>query len=74
MVNAKVAVMSALVTGLLSILAITNLCAEQLVLVEDGVSRAPIVVFQDAPPFTRQAADELAAYIEKTSGARPDVI
>ncbi|MCA1809407.1 MAG: DUF4838 domain-containing protein [Lentisphaerae bacterium] len=58
----------------MSILAITNLCAEQLVLVEDGVSRAPIVIFENAPPMTRKAADELAEYIERTSGARPEVI
>ncbi|MCA1809935.1 MAG: DUF4838 domain-containing protein [Lentisphaerae bacterium] len=43
-------------------------------LVEQGVSQAPIVVFQDAPPFTRNAAEELAEYIEKTSGARPELI
>jgi hypothetical protein len=46
----------------------------KLVLVEAGISRAPIVVFEDAPPKTRRAADELAEYIEKTSGARPEVI
>ncbi len=46
----------------------------KLVLVEDGVSRAPIVIFENAPPLTRRAADELAYYIEKTSGARPDVL
>ena len=34
-----------------------------LVLVENGVSRVPIVVFENAPPFTRRAADELAQYI-----------
>lgn len=45
-----------------------------LVLVEDGVSRAPIVIFEDAPPLTRQAADELATYIEQISGAKPAVI
>jgi hypothetical protein len=45
-----------------------------LVLVENGVSRVPIVVFKDAPPFTRRAADELAQYIEKTSGAKPQII
>ncbi len=44
------------------------------VLVEEGISRAPIVVFEGAPPKTRRAADELAEYIEKTSGARPEVI
>jgi len=48
--------------------------ADTLVLVQDGVSRAPIVIFQDAPPITRRTADELAEYIERTSGARPDVI
>lgn len=46
----------------------------KLVLVEDGVSRAPIVLFDGAPPYTRQAADELAVYVEKVSGARPKVI
>lgn len=43
--------------------------SEPLVLVEDGVSRVPIVIFNDAPPKTRRAADELAEYIEKVSGA-----
>ena len=42
-----------------------------LVLVKDHVSLAPIVVFQDASPYTRQAADELADYMEKTGGVRP---
>ena len=46
----------------------------EVVLVEGGVSRAPIVVFEDAPPFIRRAADELAEYIERTSGARPEVV
>lgn len=32
------------------------------------------MVYEDAPPRTRGAADELAAYIERISGARPDVI
>ncbi|MCA1810187.1 MAG: DUF4838 domain-containing protein [Lentisphaerae bacterium] len=48
--------------------------AEKLVLVEDGVSRAPIVIYQDMPPLTRMAAEELAEYIEKSSGARPEII
>ena len=47
---------------------------QQLVLVDDGVSRAPIIVFDGAPPYTRRAADELAVYMEKISGARPEVI
>ncbi len=45
-----------------------------LVLVEKGEARMPIVVFENAPSFTRQAADELADYIGKISGARPEVI
>ena len=46
----------------------------EIVLVRDGVSLAPIVIFENAPPKTRRAADELAEYIEKTSGARPVVL
>ncbi|MFN2352112.1 MAG: DUF4838 domain-containing protein [Kiritimatiellia bacterium] len=46
----------------------------QMVLVAEGVSLVPIVIFKDAPPLTRRAADELAEYIEKTSGARPEVL
>lgn len=45
-----------------------------LVLVEDGVSLAPIILFEGAPPKTRDAAEELAVYIEKISGARPELI
>jgi len=45
-----------------------------LVLVQDGKSRAPIVIFEDAPPLTRRAVDELAEYIEKTSGAKPEIL
>ncbi len=48
--------------------------SEPLVLVEEGVSRMPVVIFKDAPPRTRRAAEELAEYIEKIAGARPDVI
>jgi len=48
--------------------------AGKLILVEKGVSLAPVVVFEGAPPMTRRAADELAQYIEKTSGAKPAVI
>ncbi|MFO8012502.1 MAG: DUF4838 domain-containing protein, partial [Phycisphaerae bacterium] len=47
--------------------------AADLVLVEQGVSRAPIVVAEGASPSARQAATELAACIEKTSGARPEI-
>jgi len=48
--------------------------AAKLVLVEEGVSRAPVIVFAGAPPMTRRAADELAGYIDKISGAKPQVI
>lgn len=50
------------------------LAAEELVLVEDGVSLAPIVVAEDAPPRTVDAAEELAGYLERISGARPELI
>jgi len=39
-----------------------------------GVAPAPIIVFKDAPPRTRDAAVTLAEYIEKTCGARPAII
>ncbi len=48
--------------------------AAPLTLVEKGASLAPIIVFSNAPPRTRQAADELAAYIEKVGGVKPQVI
>lgn len=44
------------------------------VLVDSGVSVAPIIVFADAPEPTRAAAVHLADYIEKSSGARPEII
>ena len=52
----------------------SELRAAPLVLVDKGVSLAPIIVFKDAPPMTRRAADELAAYIEKVGGVKPQVI
>jgi hypothetical protein len=47
---------------------------EELVLVDKGRSLVPVVIFSNAPPYTRRAADELAVYIEKTGGAKPAVI
>ncbi len=47
---------------------------DRLVLVNEGDSPAPVVVFENAPPKTLRAAEELAYYIEKTSGAAPEVI
>jgi len=60
----------------LALLAFAFGCArtKQLVLVEEGVSRAPIIVPERATEATTQAANELADYIEKISGARPDVV
>ncbi len=45
-----------------------------LTLVRDGVSVAPIIIFENAPPLTRAAVNSLVEYLEKTSGARPKVI
>lgn len=47
---------------------------DEVMLVEDGRSVAPVVLFEDAPPKTRQAVEELVDYIEKISGARPELI
>lgn len=60
--------------GVGAALAAARAAGTQLVLVKDGISCAPIVLFKDAPPYTRRAADELAGYIEKISGARPEVV
>ncbi len=50
--------------------------AADFVLIDEkaGIAPAPLVLFADAPPLTRKAAVELADYIEKTCGARPEVI
>lgn len=48
--------------------------AKDFLLVEAGGTPAPIVVFADAPPRTRAAAVELADYIEKICGRRPEII
>ena len=63
-----------LLAALAVCLLVSSARAQNLVLVENGVSRAPVVIFENAPPCTRQAADELAEYIEKTSGAKPEII
>jgi hypothetical protein len=46
---------------------------DKLVLVSAEVV-TPIIVFENAPPYIRQAADELAVYLEKISGAKPTVL
>ena len=48
--------------------------AADFVLVSKDTPPAPIFVFKDAPPRTRDAAVTLAEYIEKVSGVRPAVI
>jgi len=48
--------------------------AQELTLVEAGVARMPIIVSQNAPPFTRRAVGELADYIAKISGAKPEIV
>lgn len=48
--------------------------AAEFVLVSEDSPPAPIVVYQGAPPRTRDAAVTLADYIEKLSGQRPAVI
>jgi hypothetical protein len=45
-----------------------------MVLVDDGVARAPILLAADATPSATQAAKELADCIAKISGARPEII
>ena len=63
-----------LLSMLLLAMPATPAAADELLLVEDGVSRAPIIVPDNPLRFTREAANELAGYIEKVSGARPKVI
>lgn len=45
-----------------------------LVDIEQSLRPAPLVLFEDAPPKTRKAAVELADYIEKICGERPELI
>ena len=46
----------------------------ELVLVKENKSLAPIILAADATPDTRRAATELANYIEKISGAKPETV
>ena len=52
----------------------TELSAAEFVLVDPTAKPAPIVVHENAPPFTREAAGVLADYVEKISGLRPELI
>jgi hypothetical protein len=55
-------------------LTVPQVQAAEFVLVKDGSAPAPIVDFEDAPPFVRQAAEELAGYIQQISGAKPKIL
>ncbi|QIF01041.1 DUF4838 domain-containing protein [Roseimicrobium sp. ORNL1] len=48
--------------------------AADFVLASRSIAPAPIVVPKDAPPRTKQAAEELARCLEKMSGAKPQVL
>ena len=50
------------------------LATADFVLVDSRIAPAPIIVFKDAPPRTRDAAVTLADYLEKITGARPQLI
>src|SRR5688500_12751465 len=46
----------------------------EFVLVDDGGRPVPVIVSKAAPPSARRAAVTLVDYIEKISGARPELI
>ncbi len=48
--------------------------AADFVIVAPDVRSAPIIVFENAPPRTRDAAVTLAEYIEKISGQKPAIV
>ncbi|HPN84928.1 MAG TPA: DUF4838 domain-containing protein, partial [Victivallales bacterium] len=45
-----------------------------LTLVKNGANPLPIILVQDAPPYLVRATDELADYIQKISGAKPEIL
>jgi hypothetical protein len=62
------------VLGTLLFVPAAVLQAADFVLTGQGVAPAPIVVFKDAPPHTREAAVTLADHVEKISGTQPKLI
>ncbi len=46
----------------------------EMLLVEKGISKVPIMVAADAPAATTQAVDDLARYLEKISGAKLEIL
>ncbi|MBN1672833.1 MAG: DUF4838 domain-containing protein [Kiritimatiellae bacterium] len=65
---------AAVVVGAVSMALAIEADGANLVLASDGRSLAPIVVASSADANTLRAADELADYIAKISGAEPDVL
>jgi hypothetical protein len=61
-----------LTATLLASLAVSH--ASEFVLVAPDTAPAPVIIFKDAPPRTRDAAATLADYIGKIGGARPAVM
>ncbi len=52
----------------------TTVHGDELVLIDNGTSYAPVVYPEGAPPKLVRAANELADYMERISGVRPEVI
>jgi hypothetical protein len=48
--------------------------AGKLFLVKNGANPLPIILVQDAPPYLVLATGELADYIQKISGAKPEIL
>jgi hypothetical protein len=64
-------------TGLITALLLGPLAAlhaADFIMADKGIAPAPIIVFKDAPPRTRDAAVALAGYIAKITGAKPAVM
>ena len=59
----------------LSLFAVSTVAvAVELVLVKEGAGPAPIVVFEEAPPITRQAADEPSGVVSPIRPAENVVV
>lgn len=60
-----------------AVLVVTGCCFHQvkadLVLIADGKSLAPVIIYEGAPPRTVAAAEEFVDVIEKISGVRPEL-
>ncbi len=46
----------------------------EMLIVEKGISKVPIMVAADAPAATTEAVKELATYIQKISSAKPEIL